>query len=209
VLERTVAAVLWYDAGMSTVSANTAGSWPELPLDAWEPTYLTLHRWTQVIGKIRLALCAPVNHWWHTSLRFNARGLTTTLMPYENRQFEMAFDFVDHMLRISTTDGRERVLPLVPRSVAAFYDAVLRELEALDISVRIWPVPVEVPNPVPFARDLEHASYDREAVERMWKILIHVYADLSRFRGKFVGKSSPVHFFWGACPSCGKRTRTR
>lgn len=173
--------------------------WPSLPLDEWEPTYRTLHRYSQVIGKLRLALCAPINHWWHVALRYGARGLTTTPMPIgDGRQLEIAFDFVDHALVFSTSGGERRSLPLVPRSVADFYRAVRDELTRLGVEVRIWPVPVELTDSVPFAEDTANASYDRAAVDRMWRILASLYPVFTEFRGRFLGKSSPVHFFWGS-----------
>ncbi len=177
----------------------TSEAWPALPLDAWEPTYLTLHRWTQIVGKLRLALSPAVNHWWHTTLRFHARGLTTTPMPLpDTRELEVAFDFVDHALTLSTTDGAKRVLPLRPMSVADFYSAFRSELGALGVSVKLWPVPVEVIDTRPFPQDREHHAYDPEAVERMWRILANVHRVFEDFRGRFVGKCSPVQFFWGA-----------
>ncbi len=174
--------------------------WPALPLDEWEPTYRTLHRWTQMVGKIRLGLCPPVNHWWHTSLRFGARGLTTTLMPTGDgsTQLEIAFDFLDHRLVFERSDGRRETITLEPKSVADFYAEVRATLAKLSVGVSIWPVPVEVPDPVPFAENTKDAAYDREAVAKMWRILQSVHAVLAEFRGRFYGKCSPVHFFWGA-----------
>jgi hypothetical protein len=177
---------------------DRSSSWPALPLDDWEPTYLTLHRWTQVIGKVRLALSPPVNHWWHASLRFHSHGLTTTPMPVDDGEVEIAFDFVDHVLVLSRTDGAERRIPLAPMSVAEFYDRVRRELGDLGVHVHIWPKPVEVVDRVAFPDDRSHASYEREPVARMWQILWHVHRILERFRSPFVGKVSPVQFFWGA-----------
>lgn len=174
-------------------------AWPALPLDDWEQTYATLHRWTQMVGKLRVRLCAPVNHWWHSSLRFTARGLTTTLMPISHdRQLEITFDFIDHELRLETTAGESRKLALAPCSVADFYAALFAELRSLRVETPIWPMPVEIPNPVRFDLDHEHASYDREQVERMWTILTSVYDVLARSRVEFIGKCSPVQFFWGA-----------
>ena len=173
--------------------------WPSLPLDEWEPTYRTLHRWSQIVGKIRLGLCRPVNHWWHTTLRFGARGLTTTLMPVgEDLQMEMVFDFIDHRLVFQLTDGRRREVALEPKSVADFYAEVMKTLDELGVRVHVWPVPVEVMDPVPFPENTEDAAYDRAAVDKMWCILRSAHDVLSEFRGQFIGKSSPVHFFWGA-----------
>ena len=178
--------------------SDRAEPWPALHLRDWEPTYKTLHRWTQVVGKVALGLCPPQNHWWHVSLRFDARGLRTPLMPYRGGQLSLAFDFIDHQLCIDTSHGVSRRLPLVPQSVASFYRQVSEELERLAIPVSIWPVPVEVPDPVPFLEDQANAAYDRAAVSQMWTILLGVHRVFRRFASRFVGKSSPVHFFWGA-----------
>lgn len=176
---------------------NTA--WPALALDDWEPTYKTLHRWTQMLGKLRIRLCPPVNHWWHSTLRFAARGLTTTPMPIgDHRQLEITLDFVDHQLRLQTSDGETRTLALEPRSVADVYAALFAELRSLGVETSIWPMPVEIPDPVRFDRDRQNASYDREHVARMWTILTGVHEVFSRSRGDFLGKCSPVQFFWGA-----------
>lgn len=172
---------------------------PHLPLADWEPTYKTLHRWTQMLGKLRIALSAPVNHWWHSTLRFQARGLTTTPMPIgDHRQLEIVLDFVDHQLRMQTSDGQSRTLALEPRSVADFYAALLEQLRSLGVTTSIWPMPVEIPNPLRFDLDHENASYEREPVTRMWTILLAVHEVFMRFRSGFLGKCSPVHFFWGA-----------
>lgn len=172
--------------------------WPELPLDEWEPTYRTLHRYTQIVGKVRVALSPPLNHYWHAALHFGARGLTTTAMPAGDRELEIAFDFVDHALRFTTNEGDERELALGPIPVADFYEDVMRTLASMNIDVKIRPVPVEVADPVPFPEDRKNASYERDHVERMWSILSHVYGTFERFQSGFLGKTSPVHFFWGA-----------
>lgn len=172
--------------------------WPELPLDEWEPTYRTLHRYTQIVGKVRMALSPYLNHYWHSALHFGARGLTTTAMPAGDRELEIAFDFIDHALRFTTSDGESRELALGPIAVADFYADVMRTLAEMGIDVKIRPVPVEVKDPVPFPEDRANASYEREQVERMWTILSHVYATFERFQSGFLGKTSPVHFFWGA-----------
>ncbi|HEY3042903.1 MAG TPA: DUF5996 family protein [Vicinamibacterales bacterium] len=170
---------------------------PPLPLSEWAGTYATLHMWTQVVGKIRLALAPPVNHWWHVTFLTTARGLTTTSMPYQQGTLEIVFDFIDHRLLFETSDGRRRTIVLEPKSVADFYREVMQTLGELDISVRIWPMPVEVPAPIRFDRDVEHHSYDRAAVERWWQALLYIDAIFKEFRGLFLGKSSPAHFFWG------------
>jgi len=153
--------------------------------------------WTQVVGKVRLALSPSVNHWWHITLRPTARGLTTTPMPYGDRMLEIAFDFVDHRLLLDTSDGRRQQVVLEAKSVAEFYREVMQALAELEMPVRIWPMAVEVPAPIRFDRDVEHHSYDRAAVERWWGALRQIIAVLQEFRGGFIGKSSPVHFFWG------------
>jgi hypothetical protein len=177
----------------------THAAWPDLPLADWEPTYQTLHRFAQVVGKIRTRLSTPVNHWWHSSLRFHARGLTTTPMPIgDGRELEIQFDFVDHHLRLLTSHGEVRELALVPRSVADFHSALLAELHELAVAVTIWPVPVEIPDPIRLDQDTVHQSYDREAVDRMRTILSAVHGVFLRSRAEFIGKCSPVQFFWGA-----------
>jgi hypothetical protein len=174
-------------------------AWPALPLADWEPTYKTLHRWTQMLGKLRTRLSAPTNHWWHSTLRFAARGLTTTPMPIgDHRQLEISLDFVDHRLRLQTSDGETRTLALEPRSVADFYAALFAQLRSLGVETSIWPMPVEIPNPLRFDHDHENASYEREQVGRMWTILLAVHDVFTRFNTDFLGKCSPVHFFWGA-----------
>ena len=173
-------------------------TWPSLPLEAWRDTYATLHLWTQIVGKIRLGLATPLNHWWHVPLYVTTRGLTTSPMPYGDRTLQIDFDFVDHWLDVHASDGATRSLPLAPMSVADFHDAVLSVLDELGVNVSVWPMPVEIPAPiVRFTDDREHASYDRVAVERFWRILVRADRLLTAFRGRFRGKSSPSHFFWG------------
>src|ERR1700740_3518963 len=146
--------------------------WPDLPLDAWKDTYATLHMWMQIVGKVRLALSPRVNHWWAVALYVNAAGLTTSPIPYGQRVFEVQFNFLEHTLVISTCEGQQKVLPLRPQSVASFYAEFMAALRSLGIEVKIWPMPVEIPNPIPFDRDVKHASYDREYVSRFWRILV-------------------------------------
>lgn len=177
---------------------DAADPWPELPLEAWRQTYATLHMWTQIVGKVRMALTPLINHWWNVPLYVSSRGLTSGAMPCGSRDVEIAFDFIEHELVFTTSDGRRETLRLVPKSVADFYDEVMKSLAGLGVNVRIWPVPVEVSNPVPFAQDRQNASYDPQYVSRFWQILIrteHVFRD---FRAKFIGKCSPIHFFWGS-----------
>jgi hypothetical protein len=169
-----------------------------LPLLAWKPTCDTLHMWTQIVGKVRLALAPLVNHWWETALYVSPRGLTTSGIPYRDRVFDCEFDFVDHQLVIRVSDGRLGRVPLAPRSVADFYAETMARLQECGIDVKISPIPSEVDNPIPFTDDHEHASYDRDAVERFWRILIFTDRVLNRFRSSFIGKCSPVHFFWGS-----------
>jgi hypothetical protein len=178
--------------------ANDLEAWPVLPLESWEETYATLHRWMQIVGKIRLRLCADVNHWWHGTLYVTPRGLTTGPIPYGQRMFQMDFDFLKHELRVTTADDESGSIPLVPRSVADFYHETLATLAALRLPVTIWTTPVEVEDRTPFEEDHKHASYDPEKAQRCWRILLQAYRVLTQFRGRFVGKTSPVHFFWGS-----------
>jgi hypothetical protein len=173
-------------------------SWPELVYADWQDTCATLHLWTQIVGKIRLALAPPVNHWWHVPLYLTSRGLTTSPMPYGGQTFQIDFDFIDHVLRVATSDGRRESLALVPRSVADFHKEVMGRLRALGLDVRIWPVPVEIADPIPFEQDQIHASYDPVQVNRFWRALAQIDQVFAAFRGRFIGKASPVHFFWGS-----------
>lgn len=172
--------------------------WPALPLAEWQATYDTLHMWTQIVGKIRLVLSPMVNHFWQVPLYVTARGLTTSPIPYQARTFEITFDFIDHCLTIHTSNGAIKVMALTPRSVADFYQELMATLRSLGIDIAINPKPDEVPNPIPFADDHEHASYDSEYVNRFWQILIQVDGVFKEFRSRFIGKCSPVHFFWGS-----------
>ena len=172
--------------------------WPALPLDSWRDTCATLHMWTQIVGKIRLALAPRLNHWWQVPLYSSARGLTTSLIPYKDLSFELEFNFQTQQLTMTTCDGRFKAVELYPRSVADFYHEVMATLRALDIDVSIWAVPVEVPDPIPFAEDTIHAAYDADAVVRFWQIVRQSSLVFEQFRSDFIGKSSPVHFFWGS-----------
>jgi len=154
--------------------------------------------WSQVVGKVRLALSPRVNHWWEVPLYVSARGLTTSPIPYENGIFEVQFDFIEHKLEIATTGGEIRSLRLVPRTVADFYAEFMEMMHSLGINVRIWRMPVEVPNPIRFDQDRTHASYDPEYAHRFWRILVTVDSVFKEFRSRFIGKASPVHFFWGS-----------
>lgn len=172
--------------------------WPALPLKQWEDTRATLHMWTQIVGKIRLALTPLINHWWNVPLYVNARGLTTSLIPYRDRPFELCFDFLDQQLVLQSSEGVRKSLPLQPMSVADFYRDVLEMLGSSGIEVRIWRMPVEIPDPIPFDEDRIHAAYDAEAAQRFWRILTSVQRVFEEFRSRFLGKCSPIHFFWGS-----------
>jgi Family of unknown function (DUF5996) len=180
-------------------------SWPELPLEAWADTYATLHMWTQIVGKVRLALSPRVNHWWEVPLYVNSRGLTTSAIPYGDGTFEVQFDFIEHKLIIQTSWGSSKTLALKPQSVADFYAEFMSGLRSLGIEVKIWTMPCEVPNPVRFDSDKQHASYDPEYAQRFWQILILCESIFQEFRAGFIGKNSPVHFFWGSFDLCVTR----
>jgi hypothetical protein len=179
-------------------SKSDPGFLPALPLDSWKDTLATLHMWTQVVGKVRLKLCPLVNHWWNVTLYVNARGLTTSPMPYGDGAVEIQFDFIDHKLIIETGHGGVRVLALKPQTVAEFYHSFMAALGDVGVNVKIWTTPCEIPDPIPFEKDQIHASYDAEAAHRFWRILAWVDAVLKEFRAGFIGKVSPVHFFWGS-----------
>jgi Family of unknown function (DUF5996) len=179
-------------------AADQPECWPTLSLDSWKDTYATLHMWTQIVGKVRLRLTSLVNHWWNVPFYLTARGLTTSRIPYGQRAFELWFDFVRHHLVLETTDGIQKTLPLEPRSVADFYREFMELLRSAGIEVKIWRMPVEIPNPIPFDQDRVHSSYDPAAVERFWRILLSVDSVFNQFRAGFIGKCSPVHFFWGS-----------
>jgi hypothetical protein len=171
---------------------------PELPLAEWQDTLATLHMWTQIVGKIANAASPLVNHFWNSTLRVTPRGLTTLPLESSGKTFSLEFDFIDHRLFIRVDDGQSRSVKLEPRTVADFYAAVMRALDELDINVHIWTMPVELADPVRFTEDTVHASYDAEYVERFRAILVWTHAVFEEFRARFIGKSSPVHFFWGS-----------
>jgi hypothetical protein len=173
-------------------------NWPALPLSEWRDTYRSLHMWTQVVGKIRLELTPPLNHFWNVTLYVNARGLTTGPIPYPPGVFEIQFDFVDHQLRILTSEGRSDARPLTAEPVASFYRGVMDMLPALGVECRINPMPQEVAGAIPFDQDTAPGAYDREYAERHWRILVTVSKVFEKFRSGFIGKCSPVHFFWGS-----------
>ena len=182
------------------LTASTASSeiWPALPLEAWRPTYHNLHMWTQIVGKVRLALTPKTNHWWNVPLYVTARGLTTSPIPYGKDAFEVQFDFIDHKLLIDRCDGLQKSLPLGPKTVAEFYQQFMSTLDGMGIDVEIYPKPVEVPNLIPFAEDHLYKAYDADAAFRCWRILLTCDSVFKKFRARFLGKSSPVHFFWGS-----------
>ncbi|MDQ1490056.1 MAG: hypothetical protein QOJ23_2570 [Actinomycetota bacterium] len=185
--------------------ARMSEPWPDLTLAGWEDTRDTLHMWTQVVGKVRLALEPMINHWWQVTLYVSARGLTTSLMPAGDRGLEIEFDFVDHVLDLRTTDGARRQVPLEPRSVASFYQATMAALADIGVQVTINPRPQEVVEAIPFGEDEVHQSYDPAAAHRFWLALVRMHEVLLRFRSGFIGKASPVHFFWGGADLCTTR----
>jgi len=178
--------------------STTHDPWPALPLSEWRDTYATLHRWLQIVGKTRLALAPMQNHWWQVALYVTSRGLGTSPIPAGDRSFEIELDFLDHRLVARTSDGDTRTLPLESRSVADFYGAYVDLLRSLDIASHIRPVPTEITDITPFPKDREHASYDADAAHRCWRVLAGADRVLKDFRGRFIGKSSPSHFFWGS-----------
>ncbi len=178
--------------------AESDSAWPDLPLAEWQDTYATLHMWTQIVGKTRLALAPMQNHWWQAALYVSVRGLTTSPIPYGASTFAIDFDFIDHVLLLRTADGATRTLALVPRSVADFYAEYMAALRSLGIEAHFKPSPAEVVTAIRFDQDRSHASYDADAAQRCWRILVQADRVMKRFRGRFLGKSSPVHFFWGS-----------
>ena len=173
-------------------------AWPDLPYSAWADTCVTLHLWTQIVGKIRLAFTPWLNHSWHVPFYVTARGLTTSPIPWRDRSFEIDFDFRDHLLDISVSDGARKQIPLAPRPVADFYALVMAALAELGIRVEINELPSEIAGAVRFSQDRIHHSYDADYAGRFWRVLLDVDRVLKQFRTGFIGKSSPVHFFWGS-----------
>jgi hypothetical protein len=194
----------------STASTDQQAVWPSLPLAEWKDTQSTLHRWAQMVGKTRLALAPPVNHSWHVTLYLTSRGLTTSPMPYGDQTVEVEFDFIDHNLVVRTSDGSSRALALLPRTVADFHREYVSLLDSLGLKVRIWPVPSEMEDDLRFTQDQIHRSYDPDHAHRCWRILSETAQVFGKFRGRFIGKCSPVHFFWGgfdlACTRFSGRT---
>jgi hypothetical protein len=182
----------------SSSSTSTGDQWPSLPFQEWKDTCATLHMWTQIVGKIRLVQTPWVNHSWHTTLYIASRGLTTSPIPHGARTFQIDLDFIDHKLLILTGDGEGRAMSLAPRSVADFYGELSAHLAELNLEVKIHTTPNEVTTPIPFEKDYEHASYDREYANRFWRALVQADRVFKQFRARFIGKCSPVHFFWGS-----------
>jgi Family of unknown function (DUF5996) len=172
--------------------------WPALPFEQWKETCDTLHLWTQIVGKIRLARAPMVNHYWQVPLYVTSRGLTTSAMPHGRRSFQIDFDFIDHRLAIQSSDGMTEYVGLKPRSVAEFYREVMEGLRSLKLDTCIWTMPVEIPNPIPFEKDHVHRAYDAPSAQRFWRALVLADQLFSAFRARFIGKVSPVHFFWGS-----------
>jgi hypothetical protein len=182
----------------TTPGAGQDGAWPALPLEEWKDTYATLHRWTQIVGKIRLAGTPWINHSWHVTLYVTSRGLTTSLIPNGPMPFQIDFDFIDHQLSVRTSSGQVRSFALRPRSVADFYRELMGSLHELGVGMEIYPRPNEMADATRFDQDESHASYDPDAANRCWRVLVQTDRVFTAFRSRFLGKCSPVHFFWGA-----------
>jgi hypothetical protein len=180
------------------MTGSSKERWPALPVEPWLDTLNTLHMWTQIVGKVRLAQSPWLNHSWHVTLYATTRGLTTSPVPHADRSFEIDFDFIDHGIVVSTTEGERRALPLEPQTTADFYSRLMTTLSELSVPVKIHPRPNEVALATPFAEDTRHAAYDAEAVDRFWRVLSQVDRVFKAFRARFKGKASPVHFFWGS-----------
>jgi hypothetical protein len=183
---------------MSPNTVNAQDLLPALPLESWKDTLATLHMWTQVVGKVRLKLCPLVNHFWNVPFYVTPRGMTTGAMPYSQGAVEVRFDFIENKLLFETSKGGAAAIALKPQSVAEFYKKFMDALLGLGVTVKIWTTPCEIPDPIPFEQDHLHAAYDPEAVRKFWRILIWVDQILQEFRAGFLGKVSPVHFFWGS-----------
>ncbi len=173
-------------------------AWPALPWQEWQDTAETLHMWMQIVGKTKLALTPLRNHWWNVTFFVSPRGLTTGSIPYDDSPFEMEFDFLDHRLLFLSSTGKTAALSFKPQSVASFYRDYLGVLKELEIDARIWTTPVEIPNPIPFEQDEQHKSYDPEYAARFWRVLQRCDSVFRRFQVPFLGKTSPIHFFWGS-----------
>jgi hypothetical protein len=183
---------------MTRSAASRSEAWPSLPLEAWSETCATLHLWTQIVGKIRLVQSPWINHSWHVTLYITARGLSTSPIPYGDRTFQIDFDFIEHKLAIQSSDGGGATLRLEPQSVAAFYQGLMERMSRLGLQVDIHKLPNEVADPIRFDQDQTHRAYDREYANRFWRALVQADRVFKAFRARFIGKCSPVHFFWGA-----------
>jgi len=180
------------------IARGGANTWPDLRYDDWKDTCATLQLWTQIVGKVRLKLAPMVNHWWQVALYVTASGLTTSAMPYQGRFVQIDFDFLAHRLILRSSDGRSEQFALQPCSVADFYAEVMKRLHALGVDIHIWTMPSEIEGAIPFERDREHAAYDGAAAQLFWRQLVQADRVMNAFRGRFLGKCSPVHFFWAA-----------
>src|SRR6202167_3781172 len=194
-----------FEAIMNDKISEREQAWPALPFAEWKDTCATLHMWTQIVGKVRLAQSPLINHWWEVPLYVSARGLTTSSIPRPGGNFEISFDFIDHRLDIRTNSGESRTISLYHRTVAGFYREFIEMLRSLRIDVKIWPMPVEIPNPIRFDHDVTHARYDPGYANRFWRILVTLDSVFKEFRAKFIGKASPVHFFWGSFDMAASR----
>ena len=183
---------------MTNVNRSESADWPDLAFADWSDTISTLHMWMQIVGKVRLSQTPWTNHSWHVPLYVTARGLSTSPIPYRGVTFEITFDFIDHQLIIQSTDGAQRLVPLVPRTVSDFYNAVFEELRELDLNISIYTTPSEIPNAIPFEADTEHHHYDPDYANRFWRAVVQIDRVFKEFRARFIGKCSPVHFFWGS-----------
>jgi len=192
-------------SGVPMTKPNSADVWPALPFESWQDTCATLHMWTQIVGKIRLMRAPMVNHWWQIALYVTPRGLTTSPIPDGGRTFEIVFDFIAHRLVIEASDGQTEHFPLAPMTVADFYAEVTGRLRALGIDLHIWTMPQEIPDAIPFDQDRTHRSYDAAKVHDFWKALVQADRVFHKFRSDFLGKVSPVHFFWGSFDLCVTR----
>lgn len=183
---------------MTHLNSSDGNAWPSLSFQDWKDTYMTLHMWTQIVGKIRLVQTPWTNHSWHTTFYVTSRGLTTSPIPYENKAFQIDFDFIHHKLLIQTSDGEVRTMLLAPRSVADFYGELFDKLNELNLNVKIQTTPNEVVVAIPFEKDYKHASYHVDYANRFWRVLVQADRVFKQFRTRFIGKCSPVHFFWGS-----------
>ena len=179
------------------MNASANAQWPDLPFAAWHESCDTLLLWMQIVGKVRIACTPLISHWWNATFDVTSRGLLAPAMPYRGRSFDVVFDFTRHQLAIEASDGRAETLALEPMSVADFYAAFMQALHRLDIDVHIWTTPSEIEGAIAFEQDRTHAQYDRVYVQKFWQALVQAHRVFTAFRARFIGKASPVHFFWG------------